>query len=49
MVYGLAGKDKEAAATLSRDLSSQQVQSNLAYYRELRALLKQGKPIGNVQ
>jgi Flp pilus assembly protein TadD len=47
LLYGLAGRDREAAAVLSADLSSSQVQSNLAYYRELRGLLKQGKPIGN--
>jgi Flp pilus assembly protein TadD len=47
LIYGLAGRDREAAAVLATDLSSSQVQSNLAYYRELRGLLKQGKPIGN--
>jgi Flp pilus assembly protein TadD len=47
LVYGLAGREAEAKATLSRDLPSSQVQSNLAYYRELRGFLKQGKPIGS--
>lgn len=49
MVYGLAGRDREAAATLSRDLPPAQVQSNVAYYREMRGLLQQGRPIGNLQ
>lgn len=45
LVYGLAGRDREAAATLANDLSPAQIQTNLAYYHELRALLAQGKPI----
>lgn len=45
LVYGLAGRDREAAATLANDLTPAQIQTNLAYYRELRALLAQGKPI----
>ena len=48
LVYGLAGRDKEAAAVLSTDLGSAQVQNNLAYYRELRAMLVKGRPIGNL-
>jgi len=48
LVYGLAGRDKEAAAVLSTDLSSSQVQNNLAYYRELRGMLLKGRPIGNL-
>jgi len=49
LVYGLAGKDREAAGVLQRDLSSAQIQQNLAYYHELRTLLRAGKPIGNLQ
>ena len=49
LVYGLGGRDREAAATLSNDLSPAQIQNNLAYYRELRGLLAQGKPIGALQ
>ena len=36
LVYGLAGRDREASAALSADLSPSQIQNNLAYYRELR-------------
>jgi Flp pilus assembly protein TadD len=49
LVYGLAGRERDAAATLQGDMSAAQVQQNLAYYRELRALLAQGKPIGGLQ
>jgi hypothetical protein len=49
MLYGLAGREREAAATLQGDLSPGEIQQNLAYYRELRVLLAQGKPIGNLQ
>ena len=48
LVYGLAGRDREATAALSAHLSSSQIQNNLAYYRELRSMLLQGKPIGNL-
>ena len=48
LVYGLAGRDKEAAAVLSTDLGSAQIQNNLAYYRELRSMLLKGRPIGNL-
>lgn len=47
LVYGLAGRDREASATLQNDLSPDQIQANLAYYHELRALLAQGKPISS--
>ena len=47
MVYGLAGREPEAKAVLSIDLSPAQVQNNLSYYRELRAMMQKGKPIGN--
>ena len=30
---------------LAGDLSSAQIQGNLAYYRELRGMLLQGKPV----
>jgi Flp pilus assembly protein TadD len=48
LVYGLAGKESEAAATLRPDLPPQQVQNNVAYYREMRALMRLGRPIGNL-
>ncbi len=48
LVYGLAGREREAKATLARDLSPNAIQNNLAYYRELRAMLVKGKPIGNL-
>ncbi len=49
LVYGLAGREREAAATLEGDLPPDAIRQNLAYYRELRALLQQGKPIGGLQ
>lgn len=49
LVYGLSGREREAAATLQGDLTAQQIEQNLAYYRELRALLRQGRPIGGLQ
>ena len=49
LLYGLAGRDREAAATLQGDLPPGEIQQNLAYYRELRGLLAQGKPIGALQ
>ena len=48
LVYGLAGREREASATLAVDLSPSQIQNNLAYYRTLREMLRQGKPIGNL-
>ena len=48
LVYGLAGREREARATLAGDLSPGAIQSNLGYYRELRAMLAKGKPIGNL-
>ena len=48
LVYGLAGRDRDAAATLASDLSESQIRGNIAYYHELRGLLMQGKPIGNL-
>jgi Flp pilus assembly protein TadD len=49
LVYGLAGKEGEAAATLRTDLPPQQIQNNVTYYREMRTLLRQGRPIGGLQ
>jgi Flp pilus assembly protein TadD len=49
LVYGLAGREREAAATLGGDLAAAQIEQNLAYYRELRTLLRQGRPIGGLQ
>ena len=48
LVYGIAGRERDASATLATDLSSSQIQNNLAYYRTLREMLRQGKPIGNL-
>ena len=48
LVYGLAGHERDASATLSVDLTQSQIQNNLAYYRTLREMLRQGKPIGNL-
>lgn len=49
LVYGLAGREREAAATLATELPPQEIKGNLAYYRELRALLLQGRPIGELR
>lgn len=46
LLYGLSGREREAAATLRGDLPPQEIEQNLAYYRELRELLRQGEPIG---
>ena len=43
LVYGLAGREREAKATLAGDLSASAIQNNLAYYRELRAHARQGQ------
>ena len=43
LVYGLAGREREASATLAVDLSPSQIQNNLAYYRELREMLRAGQ------
>jgi Flp pilus assembly protein TadD len=48
LVYGLAGREREAKATLAGDLGGSAIQNNLSYYRELRAMLAKGKPIGNL-
>ena len=48
LVYGLAGREREASATLAVDLNPSQIQNNLAYYRTLREMLRRGKPIGNL-
>ena len=48
LVYGLAGRERDASATLAVDLNPSQIQNNLAYYRTLREMLRQGKPIGNL-
>ena len=48
LVYGLAGREREASATLAVDLSPSQIQNNIAYYRSLREMLRQGRPIGNL-
>ena len=47
LVYGLAGRS-EVSATLAVDLSRSQIQNNIAYYRSLREMLRQGRPIGNL-
>ena len=45
LVYGLAGREREASAALAADLAPAQIQNNLAYYRELRGLMARGKPV----
>ncbi|AJE48843.1 tetratricopeptide repeat protein [Celeribacter indicus] len=46
LVYGLAGRDTDARATLALDMSPAQVEENIAAYRAIRRLMLEDKPIG---
>ncbi|WP_227538430.1 tetratricopeptide repeat protein [Tritonibacter mobilis] len=46
LVYGLAGRDNDARATLASDLSDAQIEDNLTIYRALRRMMLEDKPIG---
>lgn len=48
LLYGLAGRERAARATLAVDLDEAQIEENIAYYRELRERLKDGRAIGDV-
>lgn len=47
LLYGLAGREREARATLADDLDGAQIDENITYYRELRDMLKAGRTIGD--
>jgi Flp pilus assembly protein TadD len=47
LLYGLAGREREARAALSVDLDGAQIEENIAYYRKLREMLHAGRAIGN--
>ncbi|MBI1220159.1 MAG: tetratricopeptide repeat protein [Rhodobacteraceae bacterium] len=46
LVYGLAGRDEDARATLKTDMSAAKIEENIGVYRALRHLMLEGKPIG---
>jgi len=46
LLYGLAGREREARATLSVDLEDREIEENIAYYRKLRDMLAAGRRIG---
>ncbi|ASM74932.1 MULTISPECIES: tetratricopeptide repeat protein [Roseobacteraceae] len=48
LVYGLAGLENEARATLSLDMSAQEIEENIAIYRALRRTMNDGNPIGSL-
>lgn len=48
LLYGLAGREREARATLAVDLDDAAIAENIAYYRDLREMLKAGRAIGDV-
>jgi Flp pilus assembly protein TadD len=48
MVYGLAGREKDARATLALDLEANEIEENIAIYRALRRMLGEGKKIGSL-
>lgn len=47
LLYALTGHEREARTVLASDLTPDQIDQNIAYYRELRSLLMQGWPIGD--
>lgn len=46
MVYGLAGREDDARATLALDLEAGQIEENMEIYRALRRMLGEGKKVG---
>jgi len=42
----LAGREREARATLSVDMEDSKIEENIAYYRNLRDMLNAGGTIG---
>ena len=47
LLYGLAGREREARATLSKDLDDKEINENISYYRDLREMLQAGEAIGD--
>lgn len=45
LLYGLAGREREARATLAVDLEEARIDENIAYYRELRANIEAGRTV----
>jgi Flp pilus assembly protein TadD len=43
LLYGISGREREARATLSVDLDEAQIDENIAYYRNLREMLRAGR------
>lgn len=48
LVYGLAGLENEARATLSLDMSATEIEENINIYRSLRRMMLAGNPIGSL-
>lgn len=48
LVYGLAGLENEARATLSLDMNAQEIEENIAIYGALRRMMQDGNPIGSL-
>lgn len=46
LLYGLAGREREARATLAGDLDDKEIDENISYYRDLREVLRAGGAIG---
>ena len=46
LLYGLAGREREARATLAGDLDDKEIDENVSYYRDLREVLRTGGTIG---
>ena len=48
LVYGLAGRENDARATLALDLSAQEIEQNIRVYQSLRRLMLDDKPVGSL-
>lgn len=48
LVYGLAGRDNDARATLALDLEPAQIEENIRVYQALRRMMLQHQPIGSL-
>ncbi|WP_010141185.1 tetratricopeptide repeat protein [Oceanicola sp. S124] len=46
LVYGLAGRDNDARATLALDLSPSEIEQNIQVYQALRRMMLEGRPVG---
>ena len=47
LLYGLAGREREARATLAADLDDKEINENISFYRDLREMLQAGEAIGD--